>query len=322
MHSQLICPHSRCYDTLAQANNRLALVSRSNADPRLVDTVRHGSNYETGCMWVTWTRPGADADQFHFYGEVKQINMCGSIRQADQSEPQDAVSLGGIASTAEYRYMYEHKKDLAGHIWAVAVHHPDREITVAEDGRPTSLPWNLESLHEASGNAMARGKRVWNEELKAKVGVFDKFDLHYGLARYLLVPLSAGLTLAGNRPDLDIANILQQRDVNGVAQVRVERIQVQSRDTMLAMFAPKGAGAFDKPFRPIRPGREHVPHLPRVESELAALFNDAGEHQVIEEEEEEEPQEAQQLSGATAAAPSIYGVSSPPTPLKQKNPPI
>jgi hypothetical protein len=223
-----------------------------------------------------------------------------------------------MASTAAYRYMYEHRKDLAGHIWAVAVHHPDRKITVAADGRPTSLPWDLDGLHEASGNAMARGKRVWNEELRAKVGSFDKFDLHYGLARYLLVPLSANLTLDGYRPDLDTATLLQQRAVNDVAQVRVERMQVQTRNAMLAQFVPAAAITFDKPFRPLCPGRERAPRLPRIESELQALFIDAGELVAVEEEEEEE-----HLSGATRVASSINNVSSLGTPNEalHSNPP-
>jgi len=229
--------------------------------------------------------------------------MYGSIRETNPTEEQPAVSLGGgIASTAEYRYHYEHRKDLAGHIWAVAIHDPDRKVVVDEDGKPTSLPWVLDSLHEASGNSMARGKRLWNEELKPKVGPYDKIDLHYGLARYLLVPLSAGLTLAGSRPAFDAASILQQRYVNAVPQVRVERIQVQSRDSM-AIFVPSAAIKFDKPFHPLCPGREKTPRLPRVESELQALFNDAGE-QVIEEEEQE------QLSGPTIVTPSIYNVRS------------
>jgi len=74
---------------------------------------------------------------------------------------------------------------------------------------------------------MGIGKKTWSEELKPKVGAFEKFDLHNGLARYALVPLSAGLTLASNRPDLDSTNLLQQRQVNEVPQIRIERMEVQ-----------------------------------------------------------------------------------------------
>jgi hypothetical protein len=74
---------------------------------------------------------------------------------------------------------------------------------------------------------MGIGKKTWSEELKPKVGAFERFDLHYGLARYALVPLSAGLTLASNRPDLDSTNLLQQRQVNEVPQIRIERMEVQ-----------------------------------------------------------------------------------------------
>jgi len=285
---------------------------------RVRETLRYGSDYKTGCQWITWTLPGADASQVTFFGEVQQITMYGTIRETDPTEKQTAVSLGGgIASTAEYRYMYEHKKDLAGHVWAVAIHDPTCKITVTGDGRPTSQPWVLDSLHEASGNSMARGKRLWNEEMKPRVGPYDKFDLHYGQARYLLVPLSAGLTLAGNRPDLDAASLLKQRDVNGVHQVRVERIKVEARDSLLSEYVPAPAITFDKPFRPLCPGREKVPRLPRIESELQALFNDAGERQAIEEENEEI-----QLSGPTNRVSSIYGVRSldrPPNEDLQSN---
>jgi hypothetical protein len=290
---------------LAQANDRLALVSRSNANTTGEETSRNGYDHESGCRWVTWTRPGLDADKFHFFGEVKQITMIGTIRQGAPIEPHDGIP--GVASSASYRYMFEHGKDLANHIWAVAVHHPDRKITVAADGKPTSLPWEVESLHEASGNAMGRGKRVWAEELKPKVGSYERFDLHYGLARYALVPASAGLTLATNRPDLDTTNLMQQRQVNEVHQIRVERIEVQQRGAMIAQFVPAEASMYDRPYRPIRPGRERAPRLPRVESELQALFNDAGERIEDQEEEEEEEEIMVHLSGVPSV--TAYNVS-------------
>jgi hypothetical protein len=91
--------------------------------------------------------------------------MHGSIRRDGPSE-QAAFAhyvAGGLASTAEYRYAFEHKKDLANHVWAVALHCPDTKITVDADGKPTDLPWTLEGVHEASGNALARGKMLWRE---------------------------------------------------------------------------------------------------------------------------------------------------------------
>jgi hypothetical protein len=299
---------------MAQANDRLALLSRSNADAG--DTLRHGSDYESGCNWVTWTRPGVDADKFHFFGEVKQITMIGTIRQDAPVEAQEGVPR--VASSASYRYMFEHGKDLANHIWAVAIHDPDRKIAVAADGRPTSLPWELESLHEASGNAMGRAKRVWSEDLKPKVGAFEKFDLHYGLARYALVPLSAGLTLASNRPDLDTTNLVHQRQVNEVTQIRIERMEVQIKGSMLAQFAPADAIVYDRPFQPLHPSRERAPRLPRVESELQALFNDAGELVDVEEEEGEE--DVLHLPGAPVAPYNVRSLGTPNEAL-HSNPP-
>jgi len=270
------------------------------------ETLRHGSDYESGCKWVTWTRPGADADLFHFYAEVKQITMVGSVREVDPPCP-DVVAIDGIYSTAAIRYMYEHKKDLAGHIWAVAVHHPDRQITVAQDGRPTSLPWDLQSLHDASGNAKAKGKRVWSEELQPKLGAFHKFDTHYGLARYLYVPTWANPKVSSIRLETDVNNLIQQRAVADVPQVRIERIQVQTRDAMLAQFVPAAAITYDKPFQPLCPGRGRAPRLPRVESELQELFDDAGERVWVGEEQEDLDEE---LTGATRVASSMNNVSS------------
>jgi len=278
--------------------------------------LRHGSDYESGCNWVTWTRPGAEADKFHFYGEVKQITMIGTIRQDAPVEPREGVPR--VASSASYRYMFEHGKDLANHIWAVAVHHPDRKTTVAADGRPTSLPWEVNSLHEASGNAMGIGKKIWSEELKPKVGAFEKFDLHYGLARYALVPLSAGLTLASNRPDLDTTNLVQQRQVNEVPQIRIERMEVQIKGSMLAQFAPADAIMYDRPFQPLHPSRERAPRLPRVESELQALFNDAGELVDVEEEEGEE--DVLHLPGAPVAPYNVRSLGRIPNETLHSNP--
>ena len=49
------------------------------------------------------TRPGADADLFHFYAEVKQITMAGSVREVDPPSP-GVVAMDGIYSTAAIRY--------------------------------------------------------------------------------------------------------------------------------------------------------------------------------------------------------------------------
>jgi hypothetical protein len=54
---------------------------------------------------VTWTRPGLDADKFHFFGEVKQITMIGTIRQG--APPRSKRKMVSLAS---YRYIFEHRK--------------------------------------------------------------------------------------------------------------------------------------------------------------------------------------------------------------------
>jgi hypothetical protein len=224
--------------------------------------------------------------------------MHGSIRRDEPSE-QAAFAhyvAGGLASTAEYRYAFEHKKDLANHVWAVALHCPDRKIAVDADGKPTDLPWTLEGVHEVSGNALARGKMLWREKLAPKQGRFDRLDSHYGFARYMLVPHSAlaNSTVAGNsskRHSLSSAlHLVPSHSTDRTAQIRVERIKVMPQGEMVAMFAPAEAILFDKPFQALCNGRdkENREAVAKVQAELLDLFRAAGED-VAEHQHQHQP---------------------------------
>jgi hypothetical protein len=228
--------------------------------------------------------------------------MHGSIRRDGPSE-QAAFAhyvAGGLASTAEYRYSFEHKKDLANHVWAVALLCPDRKITVDAEGKPTTLPWTLEGVHEASGNAMARGKRLWRDKLAHKQGRFDRLDSHYGFARYLLVPHAAlanstvsSSNSSSKRHSLSSAlHLVPSHSTDRTAQIRVERIKVMPQGEMVAMFAPAEAILFDKPFQPLCKSREKAKERHKVQAELLDLFSAAGEdvaeHQHQREQEEDE----------------------------------
>lgn len=205
--------------------------------------------------------------------------MQGFIRRDGPSEEEVANFSGGLASTAEYRYKFEHKKDLANHVWAVALHSPERKISVDDEGRPLELPWSLEAVLEASGNAMARGKRLWGDKLAQKQGRFDRLDSHYGFARYLLVPHAVNKAAADNWRQ-SIGGIQQLYSPDNTAQIRVERIKVMPQGEMVAMFAPAEAILFDKPFQPLCKGREHVKEgkaAAQTEAELLDLFSAAGE---------------------------------------------
>jgi hypothetical protein len=213
--------------------------------------------------------------------------MHGSIRRDGPSE-QEAFAhyvAGGLASTAEYRYSFEHKKDLANHVWAVALHSLDRKITVDREGKPTELPWTLEGVHEASGNAMARGKRIWRDRLAQKQGRFDRLDSHYGFARYMLVPHAALVNSTGagstKRHSLSSAlHLIPSHSTDRTAQIRVERIKVMPHGEMVAMFAPAEAILFDKPFQPLCKSREKAKErdaAAKVQAELLDLFSAAGE---------------------------------------------
>ncbi|GAB7322445.1 hypothetical protein MBLNU13_g03386t1 [Cladosporium sp. NU13] len=269
----------RCYTSLAQANDRLGLLSRCNTNPKIREILRVGEDQDTGCQWSTWTRPGEDAGTFRFFAEVKRIVMNGAIRHDGPTEEDAAHFAGGLASTPEYRYAFEHKKDLADHVWVVALHNPERKSAVDSEGRPTALPWALEGVYEASGNAMARGKRLWRDKLSQRQGRFDRMDSHYGLARYLLVPHETSKAVAvSSRQSIGSGQSVPLTE--STAQVRIERIKVTSQGEMVAMFAPAEAILFDKPFQPLCKGREHERErkaVAKVEAELLDLFNAAGE---------------------------------------------
>ena len=272
-------PTSRCYTSLAQANDRLGLLSRCNTNTQIRETLRAGEDQDTGCQWCTWTRPGDDAGDFRFYAEVKRIVMNGAIRHDGPTEDDVANLAGGLASTAEYRYAFEHRKDLANHVWAVALHNPEQNIAVDSEGKPIALPWALEGVYEASGNAMARGKRLWRDKLSQKQGRFDRMDSHYGFARYLLVPHMANTTAIGNKRQ-SIGSGQQLPLTESTAQIRVERTKVMPQGEMVAMFAPAEAILFDKPFQPLCKGRKKEKErqaVAKVEAELLDLFSAAGE---------------------------------------------
>jgi hypothetical protein len=278
---------SRCYTSLVQANDRLGLLSRCNTDTKTRETLRAGENQDTGCQWSTWTRPGGEAGAFRFFAEVKRIVMNGAIRHDGPTEEDLANTAGGLASTAEYRYAFEHKKDLADHVWVVALHNPESKRAVDSEGRPTTLPWALEGVYEASGNAMARGKRLWRDKLSQKQGRFDRMDSHYGFARYLLVPQETSTAAASIRRQ-SIGSGQSVPSTESAPQVRVERIKVMPQGEMVAMFAPAEAILFDKPFQPLCKGREQERErkaVAKVEAELLDLFSaageDAAEHNIV-----------------------------------------
>jgi hypothetical protein len=213
--------------------------------------------------------------------------MNGAIRHDGPTENDLAACTGGLASTAEYRYAFEHKKDLANHVWVVALHNPERKSAVDSNGRPTALPWALDGVYEASGNAMARGKRLWRDKLSQKQGRFDRMDSHYGFARYLLVPHETSTTAADSRRQ-SIGSGQSVPLTESGAQIRIERIKVMPQGEMVAMFAPAEAILFDKPFQPLCKGREQERErkaVARVEAELLDLFSaageDAAEHHIV-----------------------------------------
>lgn len=277
----------RCHTTVSEANARLSLLFRCNTDPAINEILSAGTDPRTKAQWASWTLPGQNKPRF--YGEVKQVIMHGSVRTEKAGErPQSrGGALDGKAfrmTLAEGKWLFEHKKDLANHVWVVAVHRPhtaryDEGVT-EEDGRPSDLPWTLESAHPASGNALARGKRLWNEGMAKQHGNYDRLDRHYGFARYLLLPASIGVEALGKE---DVQGVIES-----APQIRVERLRVFDRGEgeLEAWFAPAEAILFNKPFRPLCPGREDVTAR-HFEREMQALLEDAGETRASLEGEED-----------------------------------
>lgn len=319
----------RCHTTVSEANARLGLLFRCNTDPSISEILTAGTDAKTKTQWASWTLPGQR--KVRFYGEVRQIIMHGSIRteararvdERPQSRGAGGGALDGKAFTmtlAEGKWLFEHKKDLANHVWVVAVHRPHeagRQARVSEYGRPMDLPWTLESVHPASGNALARGKRLWNEQMARTHGTFDRLDRHYGFARYLLLPTSIGVNALGKE---DV-----QQAIESAPQIRVERLRVfeKGEGQLEAWFAPAEAILFNKPFRPLCPGREDVAarHFEREMQELLdAAGETRGELSELIGEGEEDWDEFQRRLFNTAELPeqllaADISTSSPYTPL-------
>ena len=126
-HSPIIAADteiSRCYTSLAQANDRLGLLSRSNANTAIFETLRAGEDKDTGCQWCTWTRPDANVEggSFRFYAEVKRVVMQGRIRSDGPSE-QEVLTAEDLKAIDDA--MVEHPiagdryfgNDEAAHLW-------------------------------------------------------------------------------------------------------------------------------------------------------------------------------------------------------------
>lgn len=105
-------------------------------------------------------------------------------------------------------------------------------------------------------------------------GKFDRLDLHFGYARYLLVPQSAGITVSDKRQSI---GGMQRDTMSGIAQIRVERIKIMPEEEMLAWFAPAEAITYNKIFRPLVSTNTILPDAPKVEAELLDLLSDADE---------------------------------------------
>ena len=85
--------------------------------------------------------------------------MLGSVNTTSMDTGVDEEVVKGFFTT-----MVEPKRDLAHHVWAVAIHRPNEEMQIAEKGKPEKLNWELVGLDAASGNALARAKQTWNQK--------------------------------------------------------------------------------------------------------------------------------------------------------------
>ncbi|KAK6440114.1 hypothetical protein LTR95_003658 [Oleoguttula sp. CCFEE 5521] len=261
----------RLHTTLQAANTRLTLLSRSNTIPADRDVLRAGVDEATGGWWCSWTRrPTAIAEPSNetkaavpwprFCASVRRIVMHGDLlTQNPIPELPPTREMLGSTTLSECRYLFERRKDLAHHVWVVAVHQPARVALSASammGQEEITQPWRVESIHPVSGNALARAKRLWTEGMQLQNGSFDRVDFHYGAARYILLPASTTASHRSryvNSPGLSGKRGLK---IEREPQIRVERIKVYGQGEMVAWFAPAEAIVREKVWRPLCPGRE------------------------------------------------------------------
>lgn len=227
----------KCYITLQQANDRVELLGRCNANKRSVETKQVHMDDDNGCKCVTWGRYGS---QVRFVAQAKRVDMAGEALVEDA----DSTTPGAWDKEEDGLISAETKLDIAGHAWVVAVHDPAIPLTdglmrrhslslgrrslsgrssiaaklfasTSEDNR--SLGWSVDSLHTKSDLALARAKSAWNKHFRGK-GRCRKVREHYGFARYALKP-----------------SMTTKRDANydTCLQIRIERVRVVSEGELL-----------------------------------------------------------------------------------------
>nr|OQO18022.1 hypothetical protein B0A51_13630 [Rachicladosporium sp. CCFEE 5018] len=266
----------RLHTTLQTANTRLTLLSRSNTVPADRDVLRAGVDEATGGWWCSWTRrptaktePGnetkASVPWPRFCASVRRIVMHGELltRNPIPELPPTREMLGST-TLSECRYLFERRKDLAHHVWVVAVHQPARVALSASaimGQEELTHPWRVESIHPVSGNALARAKHLWTEGMQLQNGSFDRVDFHYGAARYILLPASTTASHRSryvNSPGLSGKRGLK---IEREPQIRVERVKLYGEGEMVAWFAPAEAIVREKARSPVKDGGLSLPPL-------------------------------------------------------------
>ncbi|KAM0720402.1 hypothetical protein Q7P37_004538 [Cladosporium fusiforme] len=263
----------RAYTSLAQANDRLALLSPCNTIASAHEILRAGEDAATGYQWCSWTAPGAEESTPRFFAEVKRVVLRGVVPTPDVA---GETGVGaGPAEKEKARVALEFGKDKPGCVWIVAVSNPervgDREGVGVEESRPKSLTWTVDSVAATQGQAVARAARLWSDDMLRNEGPFELLSFHYGLARWVLVPVAVLGSLPA-RPGSGCCQL--HRDLaDGVPQICLERVQVMPATGLLDVGLPPQAVLFEGTFRPFRSDEE------RVEEAMRLLREAAGEEE-------------------------------------------
>lgn len=278
--------NSRAYTSLAQANDRLALLSRCNTNATEYETLRGGENAEIGCQWCSWTLPGEKDPEIQFFAEVKRLLVRGVVVRRNVLEEEKMGVGEGPAPKEDARVNLEFARDKAGCVWVVSVCRPEVEGVGA--GTPKGLIWEVDGAVATQGQAMARDEcfqllshgnlsvdiifsaafRIWSDTFHRHEGPFEMLNFHYGMARWVLVPMTAVADLP--RPATGSSEL--HRDLAaGVPQIRLERVELTPEEGLLDVGLPPQAVMYEKPFIPLRSEAQ------KVEGDLRGLMEAAGE---------------------------------------------
>ena len=239
----------QCFTTLEQANARVEMLGRCNGrlrNPETQSTLIDAVN----CKVLMWSREGSGV---RFLAQCTRLMMTGDVPTKNIGP----TSPGGWSKDDVGLYFAETQLDVAGHVWVVAIHDPDRgfentsaltressqherrssismtssrvsEVRKSSGVRPSNrdphkVGWVVDSVFVHSDAALARAKTIWNGRFLKTHGRCRKVRQHFGYGRYDFKSATASRSTVG----------WQTCD-----QIRVERLTVMKEEAFSNTILP------------------------------------------------------------------------------------